>query len=108
MHRSGTSMVAKLLNQAGLYLGPDDALMPPASENPEGFFEHLAFVDLNDEIVSRVQEPKMHGLVRLGAPVPFEDLRGEGPIVLFPEIVIILLMGAALSAVALRAIARRQ
>lgn len=35
-------------------------------------------------------------------------LRGEGPIVLFPEIVIILLMGAALSAVALRAIARRQ
>ena len=35
-------------------------------------------------------------------------LRGEGPIVLFPEIVIIVLMGAALAAVALRAIARRQ
>lgn len=35
-------------------------------------------------------------------------LRGEGPIVLFPEILIILLMGAALATVALRAIARRQ
>lgn len=52
MHRSGTSMVAKQLSQAGLYLGPDSALMPPASENPEGFFEHLAFVDLNDEVLN--------------------------------------------------------
>ena len=52
MHRSGTSMVAKLLSEAGLYLGPDDALMPPASENPEGFFEHLDFVALNDEVLN--------------------------------------------------------
>ncbi|MCA9864205.1 MAG: sulfotransferase, partial [Thermomicrobiales bacterium] len=52
MHRSGTSMVAKLLSEAGLYLGPDDALMPPASENPEGFFEHLDFVGLNDEVLN--------------------------------------------------------
>jgi hypothetical protein len=52
MHRSGTSMVAKLLSQAGLYLGPDDVLMPPASENPEGFFEHLDFVSLNDEVLN--------------------------------------------------------
>jgi DNA-binding transcriptional LysR family regulator len=28
-------------------------------------------LDLNDEIISRVQEPKMHGLVRLGAPEDF-------------------------------------
>ncbi|MFN8676657.1 MAG: sulfotransferase [Thermomicrobiales bacterium] len=52
MHRSGTSMVAKLLSQAGLYLGPEDSLMPPASENPEGFFEHLDFVSLNDEVLN--------------------------------------------------------
>lgn len=45
-------MVAKLLHQAGLDLGPDDALMPPAEENPEGFFEHLDFVRLNDEILN--------------------------------------------------------
>ncbi|MCA9876575.1 MAG: sulfotransferase [Thermomicrobiales bacterium] len=52
MHRSGTSMVAKLLSQAGLNLGPDEALMSPAPENPEGFFEHLAFVALNDEVLN--------------------------------------------------------
>ncbi len=52
MHRSGTSMVARLLRQAGLNFGPDEALMPPAEENPEGFFEHLEFVRLNDEVLN--------------------------------------------------------
>ncbi len=52
MHRSGTSMVAKLLHQAGLKLGPESALMPPAEENPEGLYEHLEFVSLNDEILN--------------------------------------------------------
>lgn len=52
MHRSGTSMVAQMLQQAGLHLGPDEALMPPAEENAEGFFEHLDFVRLNDEILN--------------------------------------------------------
>lgn len=51
MHRSGTSMVAQLLQQAGLYLGEPTDLMPPAEENPEGFFEHLEFVQLNDEVL---------------------------------------------------------
>lgn len=52
MHRSGTSMVAQLLQQAGLYLGEPSDLMPPAEENPEGFFEHLEFVRLNDEALN--------------------------------------------------------
>lgn len=52
MHRSGTSMVAKLLHRAGLYLGAPADLMPPAEENPEGFFEHLGFVRLNDELLN--------------------------------------------------------
>ena len=52
MHRSGTSMVAKLLMNAGLFLGPEEDLMPPAEENPEGFFEHLDFVRLNDEVLN--------------------------------------------------------
>ncbi len=52
MHRSGTSMVARLLNLAGMYLGPEERLMPPASDNTEGFWEHLDFVELNDEILS--------------------------------------------------------
>lgn len=52
MHRSGTSMVAKLLMNAGLVLGPEEDLMPPAEENPEGFFEHLDIVRLNDEVLN--------------------------------------------------------
>jgi hypothetical protein len=52
MHRSGTSMVAKLLQQAGLHLGNEEDLMPPAEENPEGFYEHLDFVSLNDEVLN--------------------------------------------------------
>lgn len=52
MHRSGTSMVAKLLHLAGLHLGADADLMPPAAENPEGFYEHLGFVRLNDEVLN--------------------------------------------------------
>ena len=52
MHRSGTSMVAKLLQRAGLNLGDEADLMPPAEENPEGFYEHLQFVKLNDEVLN--------------------------------------------------------
>ncbi|HEX2281191.1 MAG TPA: sulfotransferase, partial [Thermomicrobiales bacterium] len=52
MHRSGTSMVAKLLQRAGLSLGEEADLMPPAEENPEGFYEHLQFVKLNDEVLN--------------------------------------------------------
>lgn len=51
MHRSGTSMVAKLLHQSGLYLGKDDELLGPASDNPDGFWENIQFVRINDELL---------------------------------------------------------
>jgi len=50
-HRSGTSMVTRLLHGCGLYLGPKNALMPPQADNPDGFWEHLGFVALNDELL---------------------------------------------------------
>jgi GT2 family glycosyltransferase/glycosyltransferase involved in cell wall biosynthesis len=50
-HRSGTSMLTRLLHGCGLYLGPNDALMPPQADNPDGFWEHLSFVALNDELL---------------------------------------------------------
>src|SRR5215212_18986 len=52
MHRSGTSMVANVLQRAGLNLGEEADLMPPADENPEGFYEHLQFVRMNDEVLN--------------------------------------------------------
>jgi GT2 family glycosyltransferase/glycosyltransferase involved in cell wall biosynthesis len=53
-HRSGTSMLTRLLHACGLYLGPESALMPPQADNPEGFWEHLGFVALNDELLNEL------------------------------------------------------
>ena len=45
-------MVTRLLHCCGLELGPESDLMPPQADNPEGFWEHLGFVALNDELLS--------------------------------------------------------
>lgn len=39
-HRAGTSMVARLLARSGVYLGPEEDLLAPAPDNPEGFWEN--------------------------------------------------------------------
>jgi Sulfotransferase family len=51
MHRSGSSLVARLLHLCGLDLGPEDRLMPAANDNPEGFWESLPFVHINDCVI---------------------------------------------------------
>jgi GT2 family glycosyltransferase/glycosyltransferase involved in cell wall biosynthesis len=53
-HRSGTSMLTRLLHACGLELGPESDLMPAAADNPDGFWENLRFVALNDEILAGV------------------------------------------------------
>jgi len=52
MHRSGTSMVALLLAECGLYLGHERDLMPPAPDNPAGFGENVRFVELNERLLA--------------------------------------------------------
>jgi hypothetical protein len=52
MHRSGTSMVARLLNLCGVDLGATTDLLPPNVHNPEGFWEHRDFLLANDRIIS--------------------------------------------------------
>jgi hypothetical protein len=54
MHRSGTSMVTKVLHEAGLYLGPAEDLHPPGPANPEGFWENRRFVRLNQQILGQL------------------------------------------------------
>jgi GT2 family glycosyltransferase/glycosyltransferase involved in cell wall biosynthesis/chromosome segregation ATPase len=51
MHRSGTSMIAKLLHLGGVYLGPEEELAAPARDNADGFWEDRRFVELNSEIL---------------------------------------------------------
>lgn len=49
MHRSGTSLVAGMLEAAGLPVGSN--LMPGNRGNPHGYFEDLEFVELHDSIL---------------------------------------------------------
>jgi 2-polyprenyl-3-methyl-5-hydroxy-6-metoxy-1,4-benzoquinol methylase len=52
MHRSGTSLVARVLHECGLHLGSQDELLPPNAENREGFWENRRFVELNEELLA--------------------------------------------------------
>jgi hypothetical protein len=52
MHRSGTSMVAKLLADSGVHLGAPDEMLPASPENAEGYYEHADIVRINDEVLA--------------------------------------------------------
>ncbi|MEX0585828.1 MAG: hypothetical protein WD176_04250, partial [Pirellulales bacterium] len=54
MHRSGTSLVTRLLNLLGVDLGVSAALRPADRFNPTGYWEHQAFIDINDELLRRL------------------------------------------------------
>jgi GT2 family glycosyltransferase len=47
-------MMTRLLHRCGLELGPESDLMPPQADNPEGFWEHLGFVALNEELLNEL------------------------------------------------------
>ncbi|MGE0815639.1 MAG: sulfotransferase family protein [Vicinamibacterales bacterium] len=52
MHRSGTSLMARLLNLSGLYLGPEQAMLPAGPTNPDGHWEHEGIVQVNEELLA--------------------------------------------------------
>ena len=52
MHRSGTSMVTRLLNLCGLSLGPAGDLLQAAPDNPKGFWESRSLVFVNDDLLA--------------------------------------------------------
>ncbi len=45
-------MLARMLHVCGLDLGPEWEMMPAQADNPDGFWEHLRFVALNDEVLN--------------------------------------------------------
>lgn len=53
MHRSGTSVVTRVLNLLGVYLGSTPHLFGPRADNPTGFWEHAHLVAVNEEILAR-------------------------------------------------------
>ena len=52
MHRSGTSLVAGVVRQLGVDLGPDEEFLPPDSNNKSGYFELKELVYLNNDILA--------------------------------------------------------
>jgi hypothetical protein len=54
MHRSGTSLVTRMLSLLGVYLGAAENLMPPTQNNPRGYWEHERITDLDDEVLARL------------------------------------------------------
>jgi GT2 family glycosyltransferase/glycosyltransferase involved in cell wall biosynthesis len=54
VHRSGTSLVSRLVNLHGVSLGPPDKLLGPKEDNLKGFWEYRPFLEINEEILTRL------------------------------------------------------
>jgi hypothetical protein len=52
MHRSGTSLLAGIMRELGVDLGPDEEFLPPDPNNQSGYFELADLVEINDEILA--------------------------------------------------------
>lgn len=50
MHRSGTSAVARVCNLLGVQLGSN--LLPPGPDNPRGYWEHGAVLDMHEQALA--------------------------------------------------------
>ena len=69
MHRSGTSVMSRMVELLGAYQGPESHRMPPRADNPKGFWEHLLLVAINDESgrAADLEAAKVHAAdVRIG------------------------------------------
>ena len=51
MHRSGTSLVMRLLNIMGISVGPPESLLPADEHNIGGYWEHQNFMQINEKIL---------------------------------------------------------
>jgi hypothetical protein len=54
MHRSGTSMVARMIHTCGVYFGPECILAQSSPDNERGFWENVDFVTLNDALLQEL------------------------------------------------------
>lgn len=53
MHRGGTSAITRSIQVLGATLG--NSLMPPAADNPKGFWEDLDIFQINEELLTEFQ-----------------------------------------------------
>ncbi len=53
MHRSGTSVVARLLNMMGAYFAPEKEIVPPTTANPKGYWERWDILWLQEDLLKK-------------------------------------------------------
>ena len=64
MHRAGTSALMRGLTALGIEIG--DNLLPPSAENPKGYWEDKALVEIDDHLLSSVgHDWQSYGLLGL-------------------------------------------
>lgn len=51
MHRSGTSISARLINMMGAYFAPEEAALPASPGNPRGHWERRDVMQINDALL---------------------------------------------------------
>ena len=52
MHRSGTSLAARVLSLLGVSLGAPEGLLPPGPDNPAGYWENKSIQEFDDELLA--------------------------------------------------------
>ncbi len=55
MHRSGTSLITKIINMMGCTLGSEEKLIKADQYNLKGYWENLDMVNLNDKLLYSIQ-----------------------------------------------------
>ena len=51
MHRSGTSLLTRIVNLLGAYVGEEEELMRALPENPEGYWEHQLIYTVHERLL---------------------------------------------------------
>ncbi len=69
--RSGSSLVAQMLDRAVITFGPERAMRDNSDFNPEGFFENLDFYRIIDRLFREAGWKKNYGAMR-------DDIRAQG------------------------------
>lgn len=54
MHKSGTSLVASMVERAGFFLGEDESILLPNSYNVLGYYENDTINSVNDALLSQM------------------------------------------------------
>ncbi len=71
MHRSGTSMVARLINMMGAYFGPEGSGLQLSEENPKGFWERNDIMTINEKVLDAL-DSSWFGIGRIAETPSFK------------------------------------